>query len=59
MGNAWSVNPSLIASYRLAPQWLAAGLLSYEAFGSAIRRSPLVQKTGRYDARVALGDVFR
>lgn len=59
VGNAWSVNPSLIASYRLAPRWLAAGLLSYEAFGSAIQHSPLVQKPGRYDVLVALGYVFR
>ena len=59
VGNAWSLVPSLVASYRIDPHWLAGAVLSYERFSSAIANSPLIQKPGRYDALVGLGYVWR
>jgi outer membrane protein len=59
VGNAWSIVPSLIASYRIDPQWVVGVVLGYERFSSAIADSPLIQKSGRYDALVGLGYVWR
>ncbi|MCU0969377.1 MAG: MipA/OmpV family protein [Rubrivivax sp.] len=59
VGNAWSLAPSLIASYRLGPQWIAGVVLAYERFSSQIADSPLIQKNGRYDALVGFGYVWR
>jgi outer membrane protein len=59
VGNAWSLSPSLVASYRFDRHWLAGLVLSYDAFSDAIRDSPLVQQKGRYDALIALGYVWR
>lgn len=59
VGNAWSLVPSLVASYRIDPHWIVGAVLSYEHFSSAIADSPLIQKRGRYDALVGLGYVWR
>jgi outer membrane protein len=59
VGNAWSLAPSLIASWRIDRHWLAGVVLAYERFSSPIADSPLIQKTGRYDALVGLGYVWR
>ena len=59
VGNAWSVVPSLVASYRIDRQWLVGVVMGYEHFSSAVANSPLVQKSGRYDALVGLGYVWR
>jgi outer membrane protein len=59
VGNAWSLVPSLVASYRIDPQWIIGAVLSYERFPSAIANSPLIQKPGRYDALIGLGYVWR
>jgi outer membrane protein len=59
VGNAWSLVPSLVASYRIDRRWLIGVVLSYEHFSSAIVDSPLIQKSGRYDALVGLGYVWR
>ena len=59
VGNAWSFSPSLIASYRIDAHWVAGLVLSYDRFSDAIRNSPLIQKSGRYDALVGLGYVWR
>jgi len=59
VGNTWSVVPSLVTSYRLSPQWLVGGVLSYEAFPASVRDSPLVQKSGRYDALVGIGYIWK
>jgi outer membrane scaffolding protein for murein synthesis (MipA/OmpV family) len=49
----------LVASYRIAPRWIIGAVLGYEKFSSAITDSPLIQKSGRYDALVGLGYVWR
>lgn len=59
VGNAWSLVPSLVASYRIDPHWIVGAVLSYEHFPSAIANSPLIQKRGRHDALVGLGYVWR
>lgn len=59
VGNAWSLVPSLVASYRIDPHWVIGVVLGYEHFSSAIVNSPLIQKSGRYDALVGLGYVWR
>lgn len=59
VGNTWSLVPSLVTSYRLSPQWLVGGVLSYEAFPASVRDSPLVQKSGRYDALLGIGYVWK
>ena len=59
VGNTWSVVPSLVTSYRISPQWLVGGVLSYEAFPASVRDSPLVQKSGRYDALLGIGYVWK
>ena len=59
VGNTWSLTPSLVTTYRINPQWLLGGVLSYEAFSDAVRDSPLVQKAGRYDALVGVGYVWK
>ena len=59
VGNAWSLAPSLIASYRINPHWIAGVVLAYERFSSPIVNSPLIQKTGRYDALIGVGYVWR
>jgi outer membrane protein len=59
VGNTWSVVPSLVTSYRLSPQWLVGGVLSYEVFPASVRDSPLVQKSGRYDALVGIGYIWK
>jgi outer membrane protein len=59
VGNTWSLTPSLVTTYRINPQWLLGGVLSYEAFSDAVRSSPLVQKTGRYDALLGIGYVWK
>jgi outer membrane protein len=59
VGNAWSLVPSLVASYRIDRQWIVGAVLSYELFSSAIADSPLIRKSGRYDALVGVGYVWR
>jgi MipA family protein len=59
VGNAWSLVPSLVASYRIDPRWIIGAVLSYEKFSSAISDSPLIQKSGRYDVLVGVGYVWR
>ena len=59
VGNAWSLVPSLVVSYRIDPRWLVGAVLSYEHFSSTIVDSPLIQKQGRFDALVGLGYVWR
>lgn len=59
VGNAWSLVPSLVASYRIDRRWVVGVVLGYEHFSSAIVDSPLIQKSGRYDALVGLGYVWR
>jgi outer membrane protein len=59
VGHAWSFVPSLVASYRIDREWIVGAVLSYERFSSAIADSPLVGKSGRYDALVGLGYVLR
>ena len=59
VGNAWSLAPSLVASYRLSPQWLVGAVLGADIFSDRISDSPLVQKRTRYDVLLALGYVWR
>jgi outer membrane protein len=59
VGATWSPVISLVTSYRLSPQWLVGGVLSYEAFADSVRESPLVQKNGRYDALLGIGYVWK
>ena len=59
VGNAWSLVPSLVASYRIDRDWVTGVVLGYERFSSAISNSPLIQKSGRYDALIGLGYVWR
>jgi outer membrane protein len=59
VGQTWSLVPSLIASYRIDSHWIIGMVLSYEHFPLAIANSPLIQKSGRYDALVGLGFVWR
>ena len=59
VGNAWSLVPSLVASYRIDRRWLIGAVLGYEKFSSAISDSPLIQKSGRYDVLVGVGYVWR
>jgi outer membrane protein len=55
VGNAWSFTPAVVASYRVAPQWLVGAVVS----GDVIRMSPLVQKRWRHDALVGVGYIWR
>jgi outer membrane protein len=59
VGDAWSLSPALIASYRVAPQWLVGAVFSGDIFSDAIRNSPLVQKRWRYDALIGVGYIWR
>lgn len=59
VGHAWSLVPSLVASYRINPQWLIGGILSADVFSDAIKNSPLVQQRARYDVLLGLGYVWR
>jgi len=59
VGNAWSLIPNLVASYRIDRRWLVGAVLGYEKFSSAISDSPLIQKSGRYDVLVGVGYVWR
>jgi outer membrane protein len=59
VGNAWSFVPSVLASYRINPDWLVGAILSADVFSSPIKNSPLVQKSARYDMLLALGYVWR
>jgi len=59
VGNALSLAPSVVASYRIDPHWMAGLVLGYDAFSETIRDSPIVQKSGRYDALLGLGYVWR
>lgn len=59
VGNAWSLSPSVVASYRIDRHWLAGLVLGYDAFSNTMRDSPIVQKNGRYDALIGLGYVWR
>jgi outer membrane protein len=59
VGHAWSYVPSLVASYRIDREWIVGAVLSYEWFSSNISNSPLIRKSGRYDALVGVGYVWR
>ncbi|MFN9573888.1 MAG: MipA/OmpV family protein [Betaproteobacteria bacterium] len=59
VGGSWSINPSLALTYRPSSTWLVAGMAGYEAFGSEIRNSPLVQKRGTTGVVVAIGYLWR
>lgn len=59
VGDAWSLTPAVIASYRVAPQWLVGAIFSADVFSDAIRNSPLVGKRWRYDALVGVGYIWR
>lgn len=59
VGNAWSLAPSLLATYRINAQWMVGGVLAADLYSGAIKDSPLVQKWGRYDVLLGLGYVWR
>ncbi|MCV2355741.1 MipA/OmpV family protein [Paucibacter sp. B2R-40] len=59
VGHAWSLVPSMVASYRINPQWLIGGILSADVFSDRIKNSPLVQQRARYDILLGVGYVWR
>jgi outer membrane protein len=58
VGHAWSFVPSVLASYRINPQFLVGAILSADVFSSAIQDSPLIQKRARYDVLLGVGYVW-
>jgi len=54
-GATLTPNASVVATYLITKHWYVAGLVSYEAYASKVKNSPIIDKSGEWDLLLATG----